>query len=215
MFQLPITSKNLLLSALLLLFVTIAPVVAQEKAIVRLDPPSLTLRPGETGQVTVWVDNVANMVGAEIHLTYNPDLVEVVDADSETQGVQVAHGEFMMADFVAQNLADASIGNIDYAVASMPPHEPSTGSGPLTIITLRGRQDGEAMLTVQNVLLAATGGESIVVSWDSAQTSVIVSSDQPQTSTPLACGTTGALILSVAAAVFVQHRRSLYKKEIS
>jgi hypothetical protein len=124
---------------------------AQAVAAVRLDPAALSL------------ENVTDLAGAEVHLSFDPDVVEVVDADPDEEGIQIAHGGFLDADFVAQNRADPSTGRIDYAVARMPPHEPADGSGPLAVITLRLVGSGEAVLTLQDVLLADPEGYPIPV----------------------------------------------------
>jgi hypothetical protein len=136
---------------------------AQAVAAVRLDPAALSLDEGELAEVRVLVENVTDLAGAEVHLSFDPDVVEVVDADPDEEGIQIAHGGFLDADFVAQNRADPSTGRIDYAVARMPPHEPADGSGPLAVITLRLVGSGEAVLTLQDVLLADPEGYPIPV----------------------------------------------------
>jgi|GEM_PF-1336376 len=190
---------------------------AQEGAVIRLEPVELTLAPGETGEIAVMVEGVAQLAGAEIHLSYDPGPVEVVDEDPHEDGVQIAHGGFLAADFVALNKADNQAGSLDYAVARMPPHAPASGSGTLAIIRLRGVGSGRSKLSIRQVLLADPDGFPIPVRVESAASLVTVSSGRasiPRTLLPC-----GALILIAAAAIVrglqkVSDRVS-YRKNVS
>ena len=209
MFQLSLTRKLPLLLLIGLLVTT--PVAAQGGATIRLDPPTVALDPGETAEVTVWLEGVTELAGAEVHLTYDPERVEVVDADPASNGVQIAHGTFLSADFVAQNQADPNAGTIDYAVAQMPPHEPVSGDGPLAVITLRGVAEGEAGLAVQSVLLANQDAQPIPV---------VVETAAPETTTnppaapsfPVACWPWGMILLG-AAGIIVERKTSQHKTD--
>ncbi len=188
-------SRAVLLAGLLLLTAFLPKAAAQEETIVRLDPPALTLRSGETAEVRILVEGVTDLAGAEVHLAFDPSLVEVVDADSETEGVQIAHGGFLAADFVAQNQVDTAAGTIDYAVARMPPHEPASGSGELAVITLRAAAGGETALTLREVLLADPDGYPIPVEVTSDVVAVTPGSSPSSTT----CWPWGAISLSVVA----------------
>jgi len=193
------------------------PVGAQEEAVIQLEPAELTLAPGETGEIAVVVKGVAQLAGAEIHLSYDPGPVEVVDNDPDTNGVQIAHGGFLAADFVAVNRADNQAGSLDYAVARMPPHAPASGSGTLALICLRGVSSGKSKLSIRQVLLADPDGFPIPVQIRSAAALVTVSSGRssiPKTLLPC-----GALVL-IAAAVIVRGLQKVsdrvsYRKDVS
>lgn len=204
MLQLPIIARMALLLVSLATLLAAAPAVAQENTVVRLEPVALVLQPGETKEVTVWIDSVTGLAGAEVHLTYDPALVEVVDADQDVEGVQVAHGDFLPPDFVAVNQADSEEGTIDYAVALMPPHEPVAGSGPLVMINLQGVAPGETTLAISEVLLADSNGYPIPVAEELSTAVVTVSSNQLF---PGICWPWGAVILGTAACVVIAKRR--------
>jgi len=170
---------------------------AQTGTVVRLDPTALTLRPGESGEVAVLVEGVTDLAGAEIHLEYDPDLLEVVDADPEEDGVQIAHGGFLWADFVAQNRAEG--GRIDYAIARMPPHEPVSGDGTLAVITLRAKGDRSSTLVLREVLLANPQGHPIAAE---------ITADIAAVSAPSpTCWPGGVVILGLMALLLLPRER--------
>lgn len=133
-----------------------------------LDPPTLDLAPGDVGTLEIRVENVVQLAGAEVHLTFDPVLLEVVDADPSTKGVQIAHGGFLSPDFVAQNAADPDNGTVDYAIACMQLDKAVSGSGVLARITFRALAEGETLITISGALLADTQGQPIAVETDSS-----------------------------------------------
>jgi hypothetical protein len=202
MLQLPLITTRAVVLAVLATSLAALP-AAQEGVVVHLDPSTLDLRPGETAELTVWIDDVTDLAGAEIHLTYDPALVEIVDADMETSGSQVAHGGFLAADFVALNQADTEQGSVDYAVARKPPHSPASGSGPLAVLTLRGLQSGETTVTIREVILANPDGYPIPVTIEPSAATVTVSSRQIL---PGTCGPWALVVLGTAAYFIVARR---------
>jgi len=191
MHQLPMKGRALLV-ALIALVGLPRVAAAQGGATIRLEPSTLSLRPGETGEVAIWVEGVTDLAGAEVHLSYDADLLEVVDADPGEEGAQIAHGGFLPADFIAQNRVDLQAGQIDYAVARMPPHEPVDGEGPLATVTLRAKGEGEGMLALQTVILADSNGNPIPVEVSVDRVAVVVRS-----SSSVPCWPAGALLTGV------------------
>jgi hypothetical protein len=179
------------LGVLLFLLIPLHAAFAKGGTVVRLEPEALTLQPGETGEVIVRIEGVTDLAGAEVHLEYDADLLEVVDADPGTEGVQIGHGGFLAADFVVQNQVDLQAGRIDYAVAQMPPHEPVSGGGPLATVVLRARGEGEGAVVLQTVLLADSSGNAIPTEVAVDRVAVVVGSP-----TARSCPPAGALFLS-------------------
>ncbi|MEA3338342.1 MAG: cohesin domain-containing protein [Chloroflexota bacterium] len=136
---------------------------AQEGTMISLNPETLELSPGDTGTLEIRVENVAQLAGAEIHLTFDPALLEIVDANPETEGAQIAHGDFLSPDFVVQNIADPSAGVIDYTIACMPLDKAVSGSGVLARITFHTLAEGETEVAIRSVLLGDTQSQPIAV----------------------------------------------------
>ncbi len=136
---------------------------AQEGTSISLGPETLALAPGDTGSVEIRVENITRLAGAEIHLTFDPTLLEIVDADPETEGAQIAHGDFLSPDFVVQNVADSSEGMIDYAISCMPLDKAVSGSGVLARVTFHTLGEGETVIEVNSVMLSDVQGQLIPV----------------------------------------------------
>jgi hypothetical protein len=140
---------------------------AAQGAGVWLDPATLDLAPGDVGTLDIRVENVARLAGAEVHLAFDPVLLEVVDAEPSAEGTQIAHGDFLSPDFVAQNDADQRVGTVDYAIACLPADKEVSGSGVLARVTVRALAEGETLVPVNGVLLADSDGQPISVETES------------------------------------------------
>jgi len=167
MFSKKLISLGLLVS---LLFTMLPGTVLAQATRVIVQPGSQTIAVGETATVTIRIENVTGLIAAEVHLTFTPGIVQVVDADANTVGIQVAPGDIFAGKnaFTAQNVANNTNGTIDYAIAVLGVSEPGvTGSGDLIRVTFRGSAQGLtaiAFSTTNPVLLAGQGGATISAS---------------------------------------------------
>ena len=133
----------------------------------------LEVAAGQTAPLSVAVTDVQDLYGMELHLRFDPAVVQVADADPGKDGIQVAAGDFLSADFVAQNQADNQAGSIDYAVTQVNPNEPRSGSGTLLVIRFQGGAAGGAsQLEVTNGLLTTRDGDLIPVTFASGEVRV-------------------------------------------
>lgn len=129
---------------------------AQGGTVVRVDPAAATIAPGQIVSISIKVDNVSNLFGAEVHLAFNPNVLEVIDSDAGQAGVQITNGGMLTPDFVTQNQADNTIGTIDFSVAQI--GRPAvSGSGTLAIISFRGKAAGSAPITFRGTPAAPSG----------------------------------------------------------
>jgi hypothetical protein len=141
---------------------------------------------GQIAPLPVSVADVQNLYGVEIHLRFDPAVVEVADADPGADGVQVVSGDFLSADFVAQNRADNQAGTVDYAVTQINPSEPKSGSGTLLTIRFQGVGAGRtSQLEVLDKVLTTRDGEVISATATAGQIRVKGLVAGENTSTPL------------------------------
>ncbi len=138
------------------------PALAQGSAVVRIEPSALTAQVNDTVNIFVKVDNIANLTAFELHLSFNPNVLEVTG---------MTNGGFVAADFTAQNTFDNAAGTIDYAVAQMN-RAPAQGSGTLLNISFRAKANGSSTVTTRatpaapsGLLLADQNGMAIQASW--------------------------------------------------
>lgn len=149
-----------------------------------IDLPSREVAVGATTTVDIRIENVSDLFGAEVHLTFDPALLEGVDADAGKAGVQIQPGGFPSPDFTAQNAVDQAAGKIDFAVSQMAPHGAVGGSGVLATITFKGKAVGTSPINFVNVILAAPGGVQINAGTQGGSLTVI--GDVTPTPTPTA-----------------------------
>lgn len=158
---------------------------AQGAATVRIEPPLVELPPGETATVSIRVEDVTDLYCFELKVGFDPTKVEVVDADPDAAGVQIADGDFLSTDWKLQNAADNQEGTIAYALCQLNPTEPRSGSGTLATITWRAKEQGTSPVDLHDVVLAAPHGVEIPASIEDGQIAVRSSQPAPaSTATP-------------------------------
>jgi hypothetical protein len=173
--------------------------VAAQGARIWLDPATLDLAPGDAGTLEIRIENVVQLAGAEVHLTFDPALLEVVDADPSSEGVQIAHGDLLSPDFVVQNAADPANGAVDYAIACMRLDKAVSGNGVLARITFRALAEGETLVTISGALLADAQGQPIAVETDSS--AAVISRSGPSPGVWVLIGLVAAAVAAGSIAV--------------
>lgn len=144
----------------------------QGQAIIQVSPASARLHMGETVQVDLRIAQVSGLYGAEIHLAFDPAVLEVVDADPNQDGIQLIAGNMPSPDFVVLNRADNEAGTADYAVTQLPPNQPGEGDGTIVSITFRAKKTAISPVRLSRFLLANTQGQSIQATAQHGQISV-------------------------------------------
>ena len=139
---------------------TAAP-VAQADVVVAFE--SATVDVGEAVAAVVSVDGVSDLYGVEVHLAYDGDLLDVVDAESEVEGTQIESGSLLAIEFVVLNQCNDAQRLIDYAASQMLPSEGVSGGGEIARITFKAVAAGSAELRLVTVVLASSEGSAIPV----------------------------------------------------
>ena len=149
---------------LLLTLFCVVPAAAQgQNAVVRPDPTVVEVAAGQTATVQFVLADAQNAYGIDVRATFDPQLVEVVDADPGKEGVQMTPGDFLRPDFVVRNAADNEKGTLRYAITQVNPTQPASGTGVLFTVQFRGKAAGETALTLGPVELANRQGQLIPV----------------------------------------------------
>jgi hypothetical protein len=133
----------------------------QPSALLHTNPQMANLRVGETTTIELMVADIKGLYGAQIRLRFDPEVLEVVDAVPDTDGIQLAPGTFPSPDFVVLNEADNDTGTINYAVTQVPPSKPGNGSGVVAHITFRAVKPSVTAVRFEQFLLADTNGGTI------------------------------------------------------
>jgi LysM repeat protein len=172
--------------AVLLATLFVAPVghgLAQDTR-VRIDPASREVAVGATTTVDIRIENVTGLFGAEVHLSFDPALLEVVDADTGTDGVQIEPGEFLSPYFTAENIVDQVHGKIHFAASQGPDDESVNGSGVLATVTFRGEAVGTSAVSFDSAILADRDGGQISAGTEDGSITVAEGPTPTPTATP-------------------------------
>jgi uncharacterized repeat protein (TIGR01451 family) len=165
----------MLTAALLILFFgssKLATISWANGTMVLIDPASQDVVLGGTVTTDVRVENVTDLYGFELELTFDPTLVEVVDAISWKPGVQIQPSGFLSPDWILSNTADNTNGTISFALSQMAPSLPQSGSGVLATITWRGKDAGTSPIHFSYLQLGAPSGVPIPATTQDGQITV-------------------------------------------
>jgi hypothetical protein len=124
-------------------------------------PASVIVPVGVSTTVDIRILGVVDLYGAEVHLTFDPSYVRVVDADPGMSGVQISLGDFPYPDYAPVNWADNSAGTIDYALTQLPFRPSVNGDGVMGRITFETVSDGISPVHFVQALLSDPNGIQI------------------------------------------------------
>ena len=154
-----VTKGMLWLSVLMWLLMPAISGYAQESGVYLTVEPAST--PGDH-TVSVSVQGVSPVYGADIRLAFDPNVLQVIDADEETPDI-IEHGDFLTAnpDFVLRNQANNQTGQIEYALVLVNPAEPVQGDGLLAKVTFRARASAQTEVKLTQAQFGTRGGDVI------------------------------------------------------
>jgi len=113
----------------------------------KIDTQAAPVTVNDTITIPVKVENISDLIAMEIHLSFDPARLEVV---------QLKNGGFVKADYVVQNTFDNTNGTLDYAVAQIA-GSPASGSGTLLEIVFRAKEKGQALINFHKTQAAPDG----------------------------------------------------------
>jgi len=147
--------------------------------VVWLSPPDAQVLIGETVVVDIRINDVVGMYGAEVYISFDPNVVWVEN---------IQDGEVWDTPNFSLTTWDNSAGEIQYVLTEMNPAEPFTGSGVMAHITFRGKNLGTSSLIITHCLLSDRDANPMYPSTSNGSVTVVQASPTP-TYTPLATDT--------------------------
>ncbi len=118
--------------------------------------------PGAALTLPVEVKGAQELYGIDLLLEFNPALLQVVDADENNPGVQVALGTFLDPGLLLFNEVDNTAGTISFAMSQVNPSEAKNGNGVLLVVTFNGLKAGVSDLKVTKLEMSTREGLAIV-----------------------------------------------------
>jgi len=167
---------------------------ASASVTIALDPASSSLGVGQDTWITIRINNVLDLYGADVRLYFNPSIIEIMDAVPGAP-ISLEQGTAPWPDFVIKNQADNGTGDIWYAATQLNPRDPFQGSGTMARIHVRGLAEGSTSIAFINYDLVTRNGMSIEAGVSSCtvqvgppgsetDTPTPTATDAPETSTP-------------------------------
>ena len=104
----------------------------------------------------IQVENVTNLYSFSVVVSFDPTRLQVRDADTRTNDIEIALGEFLDPNnhFVLLNQVDHETGTIELLVTQTHPAEAKSGSGVLGTITFESiAEEGSSSIQLTEVQL--------------------------------------------------------------
>ena len=170
-----------------------APAMAQEGARVGVFA-DLEIPLNTRVEVPVEVRDVSELYAVDLTIRFDPEILQVEDADPNTAGVQPGLATFLDAGMTLFNEVDNETGTVRFVMSQINPSEGKSGSGNLLVLYFVGKQAGTSQVTVEKVELANRLGEAIAVSGADAE--IVVREGAPEVvATPIPVQDQGQIIV--------------------
>ena len=152
---------GLLLSAIFLASLG-RPAAAQAQAIIYTQPSPINLVVGQTANISIWVEDAANVYSYYVRLYFDPRVLQILDADANLPGIQVQDGDFFYRpqSVTTSNWVDNSSGVVTYINQLNDPSMSISGSGKLIAFELQVIAAGSGVSTIslsQSYLMSPQG----------------------------------------------------------
>lgn len=145
-----------------LVFLYPASVSYAQSTTITLSPDPAAIQGCEELEVDIMINDVTDLWAADVRLSFDPGVLEVVDQDAGKTGVQIADGPLLNPSWYGfQEHADNTAGTIQYAVTQFNPDLPVSGSGVLATITFRAKSAGSSALTYTYTKLSDREGNEL------------------------------------------------------
>jgi len=131
---------------------------ATQRGRIMLDSELLrSSRAGETVALDIRVQDVVNLYGGRVQITFDPTVIQVRDADprGSAPGIQIRTGDFLdpINQFVLVNEVDNRTGTVEFAVTQLRPAVVRSGSGVLATLHFETLAEGSSLVRLTRVEL--------------------------------------------------------------
>ena len=181
------------LSACLFIFLFILTCLPSQKASAQtstslsIEPPLSQLTCTCATLFHVMVNNVNDLYGIDVRLEFDPSMLQVIDMDPNSDGVQIRQGSFLESGYTIINKVDNMLGTIRFVATQLNPALPKSGTGILLEIIFSATREGRSSINYKDFTLATNKGVDLVASNESGV--VEASSIMPGSSCPTATPT--------------------------
>ncbi|MGI6741018.1 MAG: cohesin domain-containing protein [Brevefilum sp.] len=96
------------------------------------------LKPDGRAEVPVEIRGVNELYAADIEIRFDPNVIQIEDANPDVDGIQPALGTFLDAGLVLYNRVDNQEGLVQFVMTQANPSEPKSGDGILLVLYVVG-----------------------------------------------------------------------------
>jgi len=125
---------------------------------VAITPAQVEVECGQTTVVDIRINNVEGLFGVDVKVSFDPNVVQVVDANPTAPGVQIQPGDLPDVSggsgMVQVNTVDVGTGAISYAAIRLNPAPAQSGSGVIASIKFMGKAASTSPVTLVTVALS-------------------------------------------------------------
>jgi len=171
-----------------------SPVAAQSQTEITTQPYPIYLTVGQTANISVWVEDAVNVSSYYLQLYFNPNLVQIKDANPTIIGEQVYDGSFFTPNYVTINYVNNPNGSVTYVNYFYVNGQPMSigGSGILISFDMVAIASGTSTIHLSQSYLVDSLGVVLPVVFRNPQLYTSVSSvvTSTETATPTVLGPT-------------------------
>jgi hypothetical protein len=136
------------------------PSAAQSSALLWVVPIEEGGRSTDNPKLAIRLDDASLVYGAEVHLSFEPTILAVVDADQQLPGVQISSGFCPKPGFVVRNRVENQEGTIEYILTQLNPQAPCN-EGRVAMIEFQCKAAGESAVNITSSVVVGLGTEVI------------------------------------------------------
>ena len=129
-------------------------------------------------EVPVEVRDVSELYAVDLTIRFDPDVLQVEDANPNQAGVQPGLATFLDAGMTLFNEVDNETGTVRFVMSQINPSEGKSGSGNLLVLYFVGKQAGTSQVAVEHVEASDRYGVAITLSEVDAE--IVVSASAPE-----------------------------------
>ena len=145
-------------------------------------------------EVPVEVRDVSELYAVDLTIRFDPDVLQVEDANPNQAGVQPGLATFLDAGMTLFNEVDNETGTVRFVMSQINPSEGKSGSGNLLVLYFVGKQAGTSQVAVEHVEASDRYGVAITLSGVDAE--IVVSPSAPEVvATPIPLQDQGQIIV--------------------
>ncbi|HLF90691.1 MAG TPA: cohesin domain-containing protein, partial [Anaerolineales bacterium] len=134
---------------------------SSDQPLVWVSPDTQTVQVnGQPGQALIQLSNFTDVYDMDLQLSYDTDLITIIDANTSQTGTQVLPGTCPQPDQVFINIVDTEEGNIDYQVSQVDP-TPPCDEGIVVTVNFTCIANGTAFLFIDDTFIVDGNGEEL------------------------------------------------------